>query len=140
MESKKYLITREDLDDCSLWYRNSHDDTCHKVLDINNLPEEIRPQDLIVRAKFATPKNKIFLGYLIGIKNIYAIAIFVNDKKYIFNKNLPQICMEHFDEISRITDIKYINDMFPICYMSDLDFEGVNVFSGGFDAFEKLRK
>ena len=59
LESKKFFITEPDLDAYSLWCMNSHDDSFEKILDIHNLPEEIRPQDLIVRANFTTSKNKI---------------------------------------------------------------------------------
>ena len=136
---KKFFLTQDDLKNSSLWWMDSHDDSVHEAKKPESLPDEVRPQDLIIRAKFVAPCKKKFEGYLIGCQNIFAIGIFIKDKEFLFNKNLPDLSHKYFQEFARLCDLEKPEDMFPIHYESDLDYENAAVFSGKFDAFEKLK-
>lgn len=142
LNTKKMFLTLSDLDKCSLWWMDSHDDTYHEAFKLKNLPDEVRPQDLIIRANFTSPKNIKLKGYIIGYKNIFAVAIFIKNKKYIFNKNLPELCLKYFYEISQLFSSEVLNkpeDLFPVHYESDSEDEDLIVLSGKFNAFENIK-
>ena len=53
---------------------------------IEDFPEN--SMDLNIRAIFTTATGDVFKGYIVGVKNIFCIAIFWNGEILYFNKNL----------------------------------------------------
>ena len=85
-QGRDYL-TLSDLEQHSIWKFNDTDDLIYPVTCAKDFPEG--GFDLRIRVKFITPKGIELLGYIVGVQNVYSIAIYVGDKKFRFNRNLP---------------------------------------------------
>lgn len=76
-------LTLSDLKQHSIWKCDEIDDLMYPVISADDFPEDIF--DLSIRALFTTPCGVELLGYLVGVKNIYSIAIYVSDQIFYFN-------------------------------------------------------
>jgi len=134
----KLYLTESDLHQHSIWVEHQSDDLHYPVNSTNDLPEDMRPNDLSIRAKFTTPNKLIFNGYIIGIKNIFCIVIFWNNEIIYLNKNLLSDCIDSIDKISLSLSQKVdAKKYFPMRYETTIDIEGFKNLCGEFDIFQE---
>jgi hypothetical protein len=81
-----------------------------------------------IRAKFRTAGRE-FEGYLIGFPAYYAFALFVANRKFIFNLNLPDLAKEDVTELCRVIDYHQF-PLYPLTYTSDVRFKGAAPIAG----------
>jgi len=68
-KGKEYL-TKQDLQQHSIWIEHDVDELTYPVTGAEDLPENIGLNDLRIRAYFITPNGIELNGYIIGLKNV----------------------------------------------------------------------
>lgn len=132
----KAYLTLHDLNSYSIWKFNDLDDLTYPVTCAEDFPEVAF--DLRIRVKFFTPKGIELMGYIVGVKNIYSIAIFIGDQKFRFNRNLPGDYPKTLEKLSKALGRKLlISDFSPLKYKTDIDLEGFRNIEGEFDLLKK---
>ena len=141
MDTKKgkELLTEQDFNQQSIWIRHQSDDLLYPVYGPEDFPEDMAMEDLCVRATFSTQNGEIFHGYIVGLKNIYCIVIFFENKIFCMNKNLFDDCIEDIEQINGFLE-KSIqpNEFFPLKYQTTIDIKEFKNFQGEFDIFKKM--
>ena len=94
-----------------------------------SLPDDLGT--LFIRAKCVVGSVHQLNGYIIGLRSLFGLAIFVGDREFIFNLNLPEFANEDSLEVSKLLGIKGA-DVFPICYETGLHFRGGDNLAGEF--------
>lgn len=136
IKGREYL-TLKDLKSHSIWKCSRSDDLMYPVTSAEEFPED--SFDLSIRAIFTTPEGIEFLGYLVGIKNIYSIAIYVGDRIFCFNRNLPQDYPKKLDQLGEALDKNLsISNFSPLKYKTDIDLAGFRNIEGEFDLLRKM--
>jgi hypothetical protein len=139
---------KEDFDACAIWYYEEESDLYYPITSPDEIPDYADPRDLTVKALFHTPSGSVFDGYIVLPRDteskVFSIGIFVNERQFFFNNNLPGPSKEQLEDM-----IKELNsgnfrsekDVFPVRYETNFSFEGYNNnnFQGMFDAFRKIR-
>jgi hypothetical protein len=126
----------QDLKQHSIWKFNDVDDLTYPVISAEDFPEN--SFDLKIRSKFFTPTGIELLGYIVGVKNIYTITLYVRDMIINFNRNLPQYYQQDLDKLATVLGHKLtIFDFSPLKYITDIDLEGFRNIEGEFDLLKK---
>lgn len=134
-QGKSYLTLRE-LEQHSIWKFNDIDDLNYPVNCTEDFPEN--NLDLRIRTKFTTPSGLEFLGCIVGVKNIYSIAIYVRDQIFYFNRNLPGDYQKTLEKLGETLGRKLtISDFSPLKYVTDIDLEDFRNIEGEFDLLKK---
>lgn len=132
----KTYLTLQDLKRHSVWKFNEADDLTYPVNCAEDFPEG--QYDLSIRANFTTPSGIELFGYLVGIKNIFSIAILCEGQEFYFNRNLPEDYAKTLDSLSKVLGQKLtINEFSPLKYVTDIDLEGFRNIEGEFDLLQK---
>lgn len=132
-KGKEYL-TKQDLQQHSIWIEHDVDELTYAVTGAEDLPENIGLNDLRIRAYFITPNGIELNGYIIGLKNIYCIAIFLNDEVIYLNKNLYKDCLIAIEKINKITGKNLsVKDFSPLKFETQIDIKGFKNIQGEFD-------
>lgn len=132
----KGYLTLNDLKQHSMWKNDEMDDLLYPVTSRDDIPED--QYDLLIRATFTTPSGIELLGNLIGIKNIFSIAIYADDQIFYFNRNLPGDYPETLDKLSKVLGRKLTMKKFsPLKYVTDIDLPGFRNIDGEFDLMKK---
>lgn len=138
MDTKKgrpYLI-RNDLKKYSIWKFSDIDDLAHPVTCAEDFPED--NYDLRIRTKFITPPGIEFLGYIVGVQDIFCVAIFLEDKKFHFNRSTQSDYAKNLNKMSLLLGKNLTLENFsPLKYTTDIDLEGLGNFEGEFDLLKK---
>lgn len=130
-EGKLYL-TLQDLNKYSIWKFTDVDDLHHPVKSADDFPEDC--YDLSIRAHFTTQSGIKLSGYIVGIQNVFSLAIFVNNIILHFNKNLPDLCHENLMKLGKFLDQRLTGkDFSPLKYITDIDLPGFKNIEGEFD-------
>lgn len=137
-KAREYLTEREFLEH-SIWVRNAEDDLIYPVYNSDDLPEDMSQYDLRIRAILTTPTGNKFKGYIVGVKNIYAITIFYESEVFRFNKNLLTDCLTEIARINLYLDkMMKPEDFSPLQYETTIDIDAFNNFNGEFDIFNPM--
>jgi len=122
-------LSLELLDKYPVWTWDESEEYLNPVLDYKPLPDE---PNLFIKAKFETPKGKIFDGYLIGDEQFYAFGLFHENKEFIFNLNLLDMAQNSLNEIFRFkkADLSFL---FPLRFHSELFYKDKKTINGVFD-------
>jgi hypothetical protein len=133
IKGKEYL-TEQDLKLYSMWVAHQSDDLFYPVNGPEDLPEDMVFEDLCTRAIFTTSSGEAFFGYVIGLKNIFCIVLFLNNEMLIFNKNLYKDCLIAIEKINKITGQNLsVKDFSPLKFETQIDIEGFKNIQGEFD-------
>ena len=132
----KGYLTLKDLKQHSMWKNDEMDDLLYPVMSRDDIPED--QYDLLIRAIFTTPSGVELLGNLVGIKNVFSIAIYVDDQIFYFNRNLPGDYPATLERLSKALDRKLtMKDFSPLKYLTDIDLDGFKNIEGEFDLMKK---
>ena len=136
IKNGKDYLTSQDIKAFSIWKFNDVDDLNYPVTSTDDFPEG--EFDLRIRTNFFTPKGMEFIGYIVGIRNIYSIAIYIEGQKFRFNRNLPGNYLKTLESIGKALGRKVtISDFSPLKYITDIDLEGFKNIEGEFDLLKK---
>ncbi len=134
-QGKTYL-TSKDLKKHSIWKFNDIDDLIYPITCREDFPEN--SFDLKIRTKFITPSGIELFGYIVGIKDVYTITLYVENLIINFNRNLPQDYQKDLSELSKaLGRALTIKDFSPLKYRTDIDLEGFRNIEGEFDLLKK---
>jgi hypothetical protein len=134
----KAYLTEKDLQNHSIWIRHESDDLIYPVLGLDDLPEDMSPTHLKIKAKFKVPNGLEFNGYIMGIKNIYCIVIFWEQEILYLNKNLLNDCLEAINKINSSLNLNLqLESYFPLKFETVIDVDVFKDISGEFDIFKK---
>ncbi|MDB5105339.1 MAG: hypothetical protein JWP91_3028 [Fibrobacteres bacterium] len=97
----------------------------HPILGDGDLPDEYGT--LFILATFTLPSGKTLPGYLVGSETFYAFGIFIGEKEYSFNLNLPDIANATISEISRESGD---GPVLPLQYKADFHWADQPPISG----------
>ncbi len=137
-KGRSYL-TKNDLDSYSLWIAREEDDLIYPVYGPDDFPEYMSMYDLKVRANFLTKNDIELKGYIVGLKNIYCIVIFIEKEIFYLNKNLYNDCIQDLKRMNALLGVQLNpNEYFPIQYETTMNIEGFNNFCGEFDIFKPM--
>lgn len=132
-KGKEYL-TKKDLQQHSMWIERDEDELTYPICGEQDFPENMGFNDLRIRARFITPAGIELNGYIIGLKNIYCIVIFLNDEVIYLNKNLYKDCLIAIEKINKITGQHLsVKDFSPLKFDTQIDIEGFKNIQGEFD-------
>lgn len=139
IKNGKEYLTEKDFIEHSIWIMHQSDDLYYPVLGPDDLPHDMRLDDLRIRAIFTTKNEKIFNGYLVGLKNIFSIGIFLANRKFYFNKNLLDECIKSIEEINlNLPAPIRKEDFFPLRYQTNIDIEAFKNIEGEFNIFKPM--
>lgn len=132
IEAGKTYLTLEDLNQHSVWRFNDIDDLVYPVTCAEDFPKG--QYDLLVRAIFTAASGIELFGYLVGIKNIFSIAILCKGQEFYFNRNLPGDYTKTLQALNKaIGQQLAIQDFSPLKYITDIDLEGFKNIEGELD-------
>lgn len=132
----KSFIIEDDLKRNSIWKVDEKDDLYYPVKSEDDFPNDI--YDLDIRSDFLTCSGIRLFGSIVGVKNIYSITIFANNKIFRFNKNLPDRMLEELEKLSHAIGKKITLEEFsPLKYTTTIDIEGLKNVSGFIDFSKK---
>lgn len=127
-------LSPSDFDLCPAWKYDEDSDLFYPVSGEKDLPEMAR--DLIIRAVFTTPSGDRFDGYIGGVERVFSMALFLGDRFYHVNRNMPGPSREQIDEFlsnkggaSTLT----FDSMFPLRFETRWENETFANFSGVFE-------
>ena len=127
-------IGPRDFSACAAWRYEEGSDLYYPVRGEDDLPESLR--DLSIRAVFTTPSGEQLEGYVVGTERIFSIGLFLGDRTYHINKNLPGLSKEQVDEYlsqrGGTSDLQY-ESMFPLQFQSRWGGDTFVDFSGVFE-------
>lgn len=132
--SPKILTTPSDFFACPVWRYDDEDDLYHPVFDTDELPES--EHNLSFRAVFTTPSGNKIDGYVVGISRVFSIGLFGEDHFFHANKNLGPESREWMNEFIAArsdSDLRSLEDLFPLRYATQINRIGYRDFSGTFD-------
>lgn len=123
-----------------MWRYNDENNLYYPIISPDEFPEDSR--DLSIKTTFISPIGIIFHGYIVGVKNIFSIGVFINNKTFHFNKNVPELSLEQFNDFIKELNLNkeiIISDIFPLQYKTEINLANYKDISGTFDVFEKLK-
>lgn len=136
IEGGKRYLTLTDLRQHSIWKYSDIDDLIHPIFCAEDFPEA--QYDLLIRANFIVSAGIELVGYVVGVKNIFSIAIAFEETKFSFNRNLPEYYAESLHSVSKFIDRELtMKDFSPLKYTTDIDLQGFRNISGEFDLLKK---
>ena|SRR3989338_1103059 len=134
-QGRTHLILK-DLRESSIWKLNDSHDLYYPVTCSQDFPED--DFDLRIRAKFFTPSGIELVGYIVGVQDIFSIAIYVDSDRFGFNRNLPGDYSGTLDKLSKALGKRLtIENFSPLKYITDIDLEGFRNIEGEFDLLKK---
>lgn len=136
IERGKSFILLEDLEKYAIWMCSELDDLMYPVKEVGDMPAD--PLDISIRSVFEIPAGEKFFGYIVGIKNLFSIAICISDKVFYFNLNLKEGYERKIKKIGNMIgkDLT-MSDFSPLKYQTDIDLEGFSNIEGEFDLLKK---
>lgn len=135
-KTMKELLRPEDFADCAVWCYDEDQESYFAVRELNDLEEAVSSADLKIRAQFITSDGRELQGVVVGVRNIYAIGLFVHDEIIMINKNMRQDSKEQvakYLSLSGLEERLSLQSMFPLRYESRWGNETFNDFSGVFE-------
>jgi hypothetical protein len=134
-KGKSYLV-KNDFDLSPIWKFCQTDDLTYPVFNYDDFPDDSR--DLCIKAQFNTPTNLKFEGYIVGVKNIFCIAIYLNNQTLFFNKNLPKNCLKSLEKINKLLGLSLtIQDISPLKYSTIVNWECFKNMNGEINFLQK---
>jgi hypothetical protein len=91
-------LSKNDYDKHPLWKYDEDTDLYYPVVGEDDFPFLVA--DFRIRASFHAQCGLTLSGYISGLKNIFAIGIFIEDQICFFNKNLPDLSMVQFEKLT----------------------------------------
>lgn len=138
-------LTPKDFNDYSVWYYEENRDIYYPITSPDEIPDYADPRDLRIKAVFYTQSGVRLQGYIVmplEVDKVFSIGIFVDDKIFFFNHNLPDLSKEQLERMCKLINSDKLtsrDDVFPVRFETHFNFEGYNNFWGLFDAFKKWR-
>jgi hypothetical protein len=114
------------LDQYPVWTWDDDNEGLLPISDSEPSTDEYTP--LFIKARFDTSGHS-FDGYLIGGPSYYAFGLFVGDKSFVMNLNMPDRMQRHLDEICELLDCKPFK-LLPIRYTSPVRLKGGHRIEG----------
>ena len=72
-----------------IWTWDDEQEGYHPVSGSGALPVEF--PTLFIRASFTTPSGRRLVGYLMGLESFFGFGLFIGEKDYLINLNLPDL-------------------------------------------------
>lgn len=127
-------LTEQDLKLHSMWVAHQSDDLFYPVSGPEDLPTDMVFEDLCTRSIFSTTSGKTFFGFIIGLKNIFCVAIFCKNEIIYMNKNLYKDCLIAIEKINKLTDQNLsLTDFSPLRFETQIDIGGFKNIQGEFN-------
>jgi len=128
-------LEKKDLQRYSIWIQHHDDDLTYPVSSAQDFPENMVFNDLRIRARFITSTGIELNGYIVGLKNIYCIVLFINNEDVIYlNKNLYQDCLIAIEKINKLTGHNLtVKDFSSLKFETQIDIEGFKNIQSEFD-------
>ncbi|NWB46395.1 hypothetical protein [Pseudomonas gingeri] len=133
MDAEEHVIVSDFLK-FPLWRYDEESDSYSPVLFPDELPES--QWDLTIRAEFSFVNGKNCKGYIIGLEDIYCVALFGGGRTFFLNKNLPELSVEQalaFMETMSDFGFLDVRDMVPLKYRTTIEMEPYLEVEGVFD-------
>jgi hypothetical protein len=128
----KQLLTPKDFAECPVWRYDEDQEGYFEVRGEEDLSGDVG--DLEILATFTTPTGLQLTGEIIGVRDIFAIGLFVNDEIVLINRNMQSRSREQvakFLTLSGLSDKLSFETLFPLRFKTRwgdetfVDFEGV---------------
>ena len=134
-QGRDYL-TIDDVKRHPIWKYNEDDDRLYAVIDKSDLIGD--HYGLCIRSSFTSLSGDNFIGYIVGVKNVFTIAIYESNLIVYFNRNLPGDYTSSLDKLSKVRGKKfYVENFTPLQYVTDIDLDGFVNISGEFDLLKR---
>lgn len=111
----KTNLNPSDFNLCPAWKYDEYSDLFYPIRGEKDLPE--LPRDLIIRAVFTAPSGDQFDGYIVSVDRIFSMGLFLDQRIYHVNRNLPALSREQVkDFLSNAGGKSTFSDdsMFPL--------------------------
>lgn len=122
-DPRRERLTQKDFDQHPIWVWDD-ENTGHLPLS----EPSYEYGTLFIKAHFETGGH-IFEGFLVGIDSFYAFCLFVNNERFSFNLNLPDLMTIEIKKLYHVLKCKPFN-FFPIHYKADVCLEDQKELSG----------
>lgn len=122
----KQSITLADLHDFPVWTWDDEEDGYVPVDDVGLDLEQY--YTLFVRVTFRTG-DRHFDGYVVYSGTVYAFSLFVGNRKFVFNVNLPELIKSDLPHFYRAAGGQEFS-LFPLHYESGVFFKGGESIQG----------
>lgn len=107
-------LTPETFARFSIWTWDDEQEGYHPVSGTGSLPSDY--PTFFIRAKFTASCGRRLAGYLIGRDSFWGFGLFIGEKEYLVNFNLPNLARPVLSSLS--DEVK--GDVFPLSYIAEL--------------------
>jgi hypothetical protein len=124
---QRTILTLQDFEQYPIWVWNDSNDAMCPLSERNVVPPEYQPA--FVFGRFRTASGHELNGYLIGGDSFFAFGLFVGEKKFVINLNLPNLINKNVVTIrSLLADPSF--ELFPVSYESPICFSNGSPIKG----------
>lgn len=132
----KELLTPADFASCPVWRYDQDLEGYFEVRGHEDLESAESTADLQILAEFITPRGHRLMGKIVGVQDVYAIGLFVNNEIVGINRNMRQDSRRQVAKyltLSGIVGELSFETLFPLRFESKWGSETFNDFSGVFE-------
>jgi hypothetical protein len=123
---KRKALSQADFDQYPFWVWDDENENHQPISEAEPSPEDYGT--LFIKARFEANGHS-FEGYLIGGSTFYAFGLFVADREFVMNLNLPDMMEKSLAEISVLLKCPPFK-LFPLRFTSPVRFRGGRVIAG----------
>lgn len=135
-KTMKELLTPADFASCPVWRYFPDSEAYSEVRALEDLEYAEGTADLQILAQFTTPDGRQLMGQVVGVQNIFAIGLFVNNEILLINRNMRQDSRKQVDKYLALSglagELSY-ETLFPLRFESRWGNATFNDFSGVFE-------
>lgn len=131
----KQLLTPADFADCPVWRYDEELEAHFEVRNLEDAGLATSAFDLQIQSEFTTPSGLRLVGQIVGVQDIFAIGLFVNNEIVLINRNMHNRSRDQvakFLTISGLADQLSFETLFPLRYDTKWGGSIFNDFSGVF--------
>lgn len=126
-DPKRKSLSLKDLERFPVWVWDDENENLLPLSEEN--PSIYEYGTLFIKAKFKTISEYTFDGYLIGTSAFYAFGLFVENREFIMNLNLPEFIKKNMEEIYLLLQCKPF-ELFPLRYEACVSLKEKKEISG----------
>jgi hypothetical protein len=108
-----------------IWTWDDEQEGYHPIAGSGALPVEF--PTLFIRAAFTTPSGRRLVGYLIGLDSFFGFGLFVGEKEYLVNLNLPDLAAPVLQSLT----MELGGSILPLRYCTEI--AGLSPIQGTFE-------